>query len=271
MSSEYARSGGIDVSSGPSGTARPAMITVARMTRSGRTMKLMSAPVLSPSPKKISSGRAELDRHLDLGHEEDERQQQRPERRDGDAPGVTAPQDPQADAEEARHEQEVAEEADVDDVGRDPADQQQLDEQDARGRQEQPDGGTARRAINVTLHPPGPGHRAARESPQHGRPLSAACGPHWSWAGIARWSAARAGACTVGPARWTRRPAAPDHPARPTCTNRRVAGSGVDRARYGGNTGGCAGPAPLARPSGCHPSTVRRRIPSSPRPSVAFR
>ena len=58
----YALSGGIDVRSPPSGTASPAMITVASMTSAGRTRKLMSAPVLSARPKKISSGDVELDR-----------------------------------------------------------------------------------------------------------------------------------------------------------------------------------------------------------------
>ena len=56
MSNEYARRGGIEVSSGPSGTAKPAMMTMVRMTMSGRTMKLVSARVLSLRPKKISSG-----------------------------------------------------------------------------------------------------------------------------------------------------------------------------------------------------------------------
>ena len=56
MSSEYARRGGMDVSRGPSGTARPAMMTVVRMTISGRTTKFVSARVLSLRPKKISSG-----------------------------------------------------------------------------------------------------------------------------------------------------------------------------------------------------------------------
>jgi hypothetical protein len=49
-------SGGIDVSSRPSGTASPAMMKVAIMTSAGRTRKLMSAPRLSLSPKKISPG-----------------------------------------------------------------------------------------------------------------------------------------------------------------------------------------------------------------------
>ncbi len=56
MSMPYALSGGMAVSSAPSGTARPAMIIVVMMTRPGRTKKLMSAPWLSLSPKKISSG-----------------------------------------------------------------------------------------------------------------------------------------------------------------------------------------------------------------------
>ena len=43
MSNVYARSGGIDLSSPPSGTARPAMSSATSATSAGRTRKLMSA------------------------------------------------------------------------------------------------------------------------------------------------------------------------------------------------------------------------------------
>ena len=56
MSMAYARSGGMDVRREPSGIARPAMITVASTTRTGKTRKLTSARVFSARPKKISSG-----------------------------------------------------------------------------------------------------------------------------------------------------------------------------------------------------------------------
>ena len=112
----YALSGGIEVSRPPSGTASPAMITVARMTSAGRTRKLMSAPGALAQAEEDLVGRGELDRDAELGHEDDQREQQRPERRDLDALRVATPEDADADPEEGRHQQEVPEEPDVDDV-----------------------------------------------------------------------------------------------------------------------------------------------------------
>ena len=54
MSMAYARSGGIERSSGPSGSASDAMSAVTRTMSSGRTRKLTSALVEASRPKKIS-------------------------------------------------------------------------------------------------------------------------------------------------------------------------------------------------------------------------
>ena len=56
MSIAYARSGGIDRSSGPSGNASDAISAVTRTTRNGRTMKFTSALFEVSSPNMISLG-----------------------------------------------------------------------------------------------------------------------------------------------------------------------------------------------------------------------
>ena len=56
MSMAYARSGGMDRRSGPSGNASDAMRAVTRITRKGSTMKFTSALFEVSSPNMISLG-----------------------------------------------------------------------------------------------------------------------------------------------------------------------------------------------------------------------
>ena len=143
MSIEYARSGGIERRSGPSGRASAAITAAVSVTTAASTKIFASAaPASDCGPTKMSLGGAEA--HVELCDRDQlhDREEQDRERREAQALPAPPEHDPEADPQEAGEQEEVVEEPDVGHVRRYPAQQEQLDEQERRAREKQADGRT---------------------------------------------------------------------------------------------------------------------------------